>query len=60
MSDSERLLTMSEALGTPVQISAGDGAIRSMADRVENARTVLGTVHGSLPSCGGVAGGWGN
>jgi hypothetical protein len=60
MNDSERLLQLSEAMGSPVQVSASDGAIRQMAERVEQVRLNVVDANDSPGSCGGVPGGWGN
>jgi hypothetical protein len=60
MNDQERLLLMSSDLGMPIQVSAADGAIRRMAERVEQVRLDTVATEDSLGSCGGVPGGWGN
>ena len=60
MNDSERLMRMSQDLDMPVQISASDGAIRRMAERVEKVRLDVVVSEDSPGSCGGVPGGWGN
>jgi hypothetical protein len=60
VNDSERLLELSRDLDMPIQVSASDGAIRRIAERVEKVR-LDGVDSLDLPgSCGGVPGGWGN
>jgi hypothetical protein len=60
MDDSQRLLEMSKELDMPIQVSATDGAIRRMAERVEKVRLDTVIMEDSAGSCGGVPGGWGN
>jgi hypothetical protein len=60
MNDSQRLLEMSKELDMPIQVSATDGAIRRMAERVERIRLDAVVVEETAGGCGGVPGGWGN
>jgi hypothetical protein len=60
MNEQEILLGMNNDLGTPIQVSAADGAIRRMAERVEQVRLDVVATENSPGSCGGVPGGWGN
>jgi hypothetical protein len=60
MDDSQRLLEMSKELDMPIQVSATDGAIRRMAERVEKVRLDTVVMGDSPGGCGGVPGGWGN
>jgi hypothetical protein len=60
MKDQDRLLQMSSDLDMPIQVSAADGAIRRMAERVEQVRLDVVATEDSFGSCGGVPGGWGN
>jgi hypothetical protein len=60
MDHSQRLLEMSKELDMPIQVSATDGAIRRMAERVEKIRLDTVVTEDSAGGCGGVPGGWGN
>lgn len=59
MGDQERLLRMSEGLDVPIQVSGTDGAIRGMAERVEDARADSPAAGDSPGSCTSWCG-WGN
>jgi hypothetical protein len=56
MDNQERLLRLSEDRDAPIQVSAADGAIRHVAERVEESRPDSPAAPGSCTSwCG-----WGN